>query len=532
MVGRSRRERVRPSGFFVLAGAMFTVALEGCGAKTGLRVPDPTRDAATFDVADVREAGADIVDAGPPPDVRPTYLGTEFWAVSTTNSQLPDPNPFNFAIAVGNPSTASVDITVTGGALPAPRRFSVAPGGAHTERLPWVQALSNHSFQLAACQPGCCDAECCESSAGVPSSAFVRAGAYRVEASSPVTVYQFNPLEFETRNAQGCTARSFTNDASLLLPTPALGTDYLVLAHGTFAAGSFVSVVATVEEPTQVTIVPSTPVTASTRGSMPIRAIAARETATFTLSRGDALQLVSDGAGTDFTGTTVSATRPVAVFAGVDCTNISRDGSLGACDHLEEQLFPTNTWGTQVAVSALRDRGPSESYLLRVLASRDATTVRFTPSWTRPPVTLNRGQHVEFEHRADLLIDATAPVLVAQYMVGQAATPGATTGDPAMVLEVPTRQYRSDYVFVVPGTYTTSFLQAVGPTGSELLIDGAPWMASREFVESTQWTVHRGRITPGTHRINSRDGRPFGIKVIGIAPYTSYMYPGGLDLAR
>lgn len=101
-----------------------------------------------------------------------------------------------------------------------------------------------------------------------------------------------------------------------------------------------------------------------------------------------------------------------------------------------------------------------------------------------------------------------------------------------MVLEVPTRQYRSDYVFVVPATYTTSFLQAVGPTNTTLLLDGNPWMASREFIESTPWTVHRARITPGTHRINSSDGRPFGIKVIGIAPYTSYMYPGGLDLAR
>lgn len=521
-----------PLGLFVLAGALFALALGGCGAKTGLRVPDPTRDAATFDVADVQEAGADIVDAGPPPDVRPTYLGTEFWAVSTTNSQLPDPNPFNFAIAVGNPSNAAVDITVTGGALPAPRRFTVGAGGAHTERLPWVQALSNHSFRTSSCQPGCCDAECCEGGGGAPSSAFVRAGAYRVEASNPVTVYQFNPLEFETRNAEGCTSRSYTNDASLLLPTPALGTDYLVLAHGTFSAFSFVSIVGTVPEPTEVTVVPSVAVTASVRGTTPVRAAAAGETMTLTITRGDVLQIVSDGAAADFTGSTVTSTRPVAVFAGVDCTNISRDGSLGACDHLEEQLFPTNTWGTQVAVSALRDRGPNESYLLRVLASRDGTVVRFTPSWARPPVTLRRGQYVEFDHNEDLLVDASEPVLVGQYMMGQAATPGATTGDPAMVLEVPTRQYRSDYVFVVPSTYTTSFLQAVGPTGTTLLIDGAPWSASREFIESTTWTVHRARVTPGTHRINSSDGRPFGIKVIGIAAYTSYMYPGGLDLAR
>jgi hypothetical protein len=44
--------------------------------------------------------------------------------------------------------------------------------------------------------------------------------------------------------------------------------------------------------------------------------------------------------------------------------------------------------------------------------------------------------------------------------------------------------------------------------------------------------IHRGRITAGTHTVQLNDRRPFGIKVIGIAPYTSYMYPGGRDLAR
>ncbi len=257
-----------------------------------------------------------------------------------------------------------------------------------------------------------------------------------------------------------------------------------------------------------------------------------REPVTAMLSRGDVLQVISEGEASDFTGSTISATQPVAVVAGVDCTNISRDGMAGACDHLEEQLFPTNTWGNEVAVSALRDRGRDESYLLRVIAAQDDTTVTYSPSWVRRPDRLRRGQHIEFEHRENLLISATGPVLVAQYMVGQAATPGATTGDPAMVLEVPTRQFRTDYVFVVPSTYTTSYLQIVAPEGSMPVLDGRSFDVAREMIEGTSWMVHRGRITAGTHTIQLNDRRPFGIKVIGIAPYTSYMYPGGLDLAR
>jgi hypothetical protein len=150
----------------------------------------------------------------------------------------------------------------------------------------------------------------------------------------------------------------------------------------------------------------------------------------------------------------------------------------------------------------------------------------------RAPDVLRRGQYVEFEHGADLLVTATAPVQLAQYMEGQAATSGAMTGDPAMVLEVPTRQYRRDYVFVVPSTYTVSFVQAVAPDGAPLLLDGRPFTAERSFVESTPWTVHRARISPGTHRISTTDPRGLGLKVIGIAAYTSYMYPGGLDLGR
>jgi len=529
MVGRQDSIGLGRSRSGLLAAA--ACALNACGAKTGLRVTDPTRDAAVFDVMDASDAGADadVVDVIVQ-DVRPTYLGTEFWAVSTTNSNLPTDNPFSFAIAVGNPSATSVDVTVTGGALTAPRRFSVSAGGAHTESLPWVTALSNPSQTLTNCAEGCCDATCCEYNSTAPASALVRSGAYRIEASRPVTIYQFNPLEFESRTSNGCQIRSYTNDASLLLPTPALGTEYLVLSHGTFAGFSFVTITGTTMPPSEVRFTGTAAVLASARDGS-VRRAAAGEPVTAMLARGDVLQVISEGERSDFTGSTITATQPVAVVAGVDCTNISRDGSAGACDHLEEQLFPTNTWGNEVAVSALRDRG-YESYLLRVIAAQDDTMVTYTPSWARRPDRLRRGQHIEFEHRENLPVTATGPVLVAQYMVGQQATPGATAGDPAMVLEVPTRQYRTDYVFVVPSTYTTSYLQIVAPEGSMPSLDGHSFDVTRELIEGTSWMIHRGRITAGTHTIQRNDRRPFGIKVIGIAPYTSYMYPGGLDLAR
>jgi hypothetical protein len=38
-------------------------------------------------------------------------------------------------------------------------------------------------------------------------------------------------------------------------------------------------------------------------------------------------------------------------------------------------------------------------------------------------------------------------------------------------------------------------------------------------------------VMSGPHHIQT-EGNPFGIKVYGVAPYTSYMYPGGLDLTQ
>jgi hypothetical protein len=520
--------RFRGLGLSTFSTTFFALLLLGCGAKTGLRVP--TRDAMAPRDVTVLDA-ADVVDVpSPPVDVQPTYLGTEFYAVSTSNSNLPDPNPFSFAIAVGNPSNVSVDVVVTGGGLLEPLMFSVAAGGTSTQSLPWVKALSNHSVVYRNCGVGCCDAECCEGGGREAESYQLLDGAYRIRTTNPVTIYQFNPLEYQ-RSTPGCDVHSFTNDASLLLPTSAIADEYLVLSHGKFSGGSFITVVGTTEAPTHVTI-SLTATTVAGSGPAPFPEFRAGQTVERTLARGEVLQLITPRLGDDLTGSVVRADHPVTVFAGVDCTNMSPDGTLGACDHLEEQLFPVSTWGSEVVVSALHDRGPNERSMLRVMASRDQTILRFTPSRISPPRMLQRGQIFEFETAEDVLINANAPILVAEFMEGQQSTPGAMTGDPAMVLEVPTRQFRRDYVFVVPASYTTNFLQITAPQDAVVTIDGNTLVSGRSFVDGAPWTVWRTRIAAGSHRVATSSPLGVGIKVIGIAPYTSYMYPGGLDLSR
>jgi hypothetical protein len=71
-----------------------------------------------------------------------SYLGTEFWAVTTTNSELYG-SGFQFAVAIGNPNGAAVTATITGGALTTPTTVTVPANSTVTQTLPWVDGLSH-----------------------------------------------------------------------------------------------------------------------------------------------------------------------------------------------------------------------------------------------------------------------------------------------------------------------------------------------------------------------------------------------------
>jgi len=448
-----------------------------------------------------------------------SYLGCEFWPTITANSQL-DPN-FEFAVVLANPQSYAVRAAVSGGALTQPRTVDLAPGAVQTVTLPWVNEL----VQFNPAATGCRGNEL----GGCPGhttavSVLRRAGAYRVVADGPIAAYQFNPLSFSRTGGYF----SFTNDASLLLPRGVMTNQYVVSTWPNWqpntmvSAGGFVAIVGVAAGPTTVTVRP----TAAVAAGNGVAAIARGGTGTFTVQPGDVVQLVGSGAG-DLSGTTVEASAPVAVFVGHDCTNVLSDRQ--ACDHLEEQLLPTATWGRDTFVSALRDRGLTTPAVVRIVSQRDGNVITFEPSSVRAPSTLNAGQVLELSTAQHVRITGTGAFLVAQYMIGQGPnTGGAAAGDPAMVFEVPTQQFRTSYDFLVPSTYQSSFINIVAPMGAQLTMDDMPVRGSMELISG--YAVYTLPIAAGAHRIRSQGPR-FGIKVYGIAQYTSYMYPGGLDLA-
>jgi hypothetical protein len=201
-----------------------------------------------------------------------------------------------------------------------------------------------------------------------------------------------------------------------------------------------------------------------------------------------------------------------------------------ACDHLEEQLFPNETWGRDYFVTALRDRGPTNPGVVRIVSQSDGNQITFDPPEIHPAQTLRTGQVLEFATNRHFRVGGTRAFRVSQFMIGQgpatAGAPGA--GDPAMVFEVPVQQYRNQYDFYVPTTYPQNFMNIVTPTGTALTLDNNPLRGTRETVSG--FDIYTLPVPSGAHRIRSMSSMPFGIKVYGIAEYTSYMYPGGLDL--
>ncbi len=450
--------------------------------------------------------GGTCIDACELAATERNYVGCEYWPTVTPNPALD--TAFPFAVVIGNPNEVPTVVSVTRGGDEI-ARGTVAPGDVLSLTLPWIDALKGGSAGLFTTETD---------SVALPD------GAYRLVSKLPVYVYQFSPLTFETTSENGLTY-SYTNDASLLIPTKALGTEYIGLARSSFDdAPGFLSIVATADD-TEVTFTSSARVQAGSG----VPALMPGETHTFELDAGDVVQITSvlsnPGDHTDLTGSRVVSDRPIAMYGGHGCTFIPDE--FAACDHLEEVLLPLDTWGRSVVAASTFPLSPDEPNYFRIVSGTDDNAITFA-GLDHDPVTLDAGEFVELEHQGGFRVAGTGRVAVVQFMVSQTYVGRLNgLGDPAMAVGIPEEQLRSEYVFLVPGSYTRSWATLFGPMDAVLMLDGAR-LGAFTAIEGTDYGSMHVPISPGGHRITSEDR--FGITLSGVAPFTSYLYPGGLDL--
>lgn len=435
-----------------------------------------------------------------------SYIGCEYFPTATANSLLGE---WDFGVIISNTGTATANVRLEGGMLTNAQTFTVAPGAVAVRRLPYDP-----------------DLRFCNSTLGdwctvpQPYGTLARQGAYHLRSDQPVTVYQFNPLDY----VKSGPTYSHTNDASLLLPTTSLRGEYVAASWPTWGTPERVAYPGTVA----ITATrDGTAVTVTTSASAAPLSFEAGVPKTVMLDRGDVLELASVGNDADLTGTQISATEPVQVIGGHFCTYIPHDKA--ACDHLEESIFPTETLGTSFAVAAPRAGSLSRApFLTRVIGIEDGTQLVFDPPLPGVPATVSAGRFVEIEDPGhDFLVTANKRINVVQYMLGETVV---GTGDPSMTQAVPTDQWRTRYLFHAPTNYETSFVTIVAPLTASISLDGTA---------VTDWTpigasglrvarVQLGAGAGGDHEIIGNES--FGITVYGYGRYTSYWYPGGLDL--
>ena len=104
-------------------------------------------------------------------------------------------------------------------------------------------------------------------------------------------------------------------------------------------------------------------------------------------------------------------------------------------------------------------------------------------------------------------------------------------GDPDQSMAVAVAQFRSKYIFLAPTDYTTSYATIIAPTGTTLSMDGASVTDTPATVGGSTFAVVRTKLSAGqggAHVLTASN--PVGLEITGYGAYTSYTYPGGLDL--
>jgi hypothetical protein len=332
----------------------------------------------------------------------------------------------------------------------------------------------------------------------------------------------------------GLNQQKFTTDAYLGLPNDVAGTEYIVpsFSNAKKTLPSELQIIAHADG-TEVTF---TPTKATVKGS-DVKSIKAKKSRSFILNRLQSIQFKAKGGyPADLTGSVITSSKPISVFGGHQCGIVPRK-SL-ACDHLVEQIPPTNTWGTSFLTTPLAARTKGDVF--RVLAAKDGTEVQVDGNTV---AQLKRGKFKEFELASGTFhqIKTSGPALVVQYSKGKSAD--GVNSDPFMMIIPPIEQFGSEYVFSTPSEEPVSFknfINIVAPTNqiSGLRLDGqsippAAFIMPFSPIGATGYSGAQVSVGIDTHEIKHvLPNVAFGLYSYGFADSDSYGYPGGARLAK
>ncbi|MBS1913147.1 MAG: hypothetical protein JST22_14255 [Bacteroidetes bacterium] len=434
----------------------------------------------------------------------PNNAGREFWVAFPANWDMPSAPQYYIRLYVMSSMRTRVRVWVGANIK---KTFYTKAGGIDTVDLSPIEA---QMFTRSDVAP-------------VPADQIYIGRALHVDADAPIVLYGINRT-------------SYTSDGMLVLPTNALGRNYIVASYAAVIGG-------TQELPSQLMVIaPYNNTTVTIDQPMGTPNHTAGQTVTLTMNRGDVYSAMTLGYGGDMSGAVIHSNKPVAVTAGQACTYIPNQINFCCCDHLSEMMLPTHAWGTKYQAVPLATRMKGDFY--RVFAGADSAVVSINGAKYTTLLKAGGGEGLGwFEYRAEtkdpVEFTANKPIMVAQYNPSQAYD--NVPSDPFYQVLMPVEQFSTSLLFATPGAdFPQNYINLVVDSATYHQVEMAPagtnnwtpvWQNSGAGTPHAFPTPIHGRtyagvsveIAPGSYQL--RAPRPLGGYIYGFSAYDSYGFP-------
>ena len=335
---------------------------------------------------------------------------------------------------------------------------------------------------------------------------------YHVTSNAPIYLYVHNYFHDSW-------------DAAIVLPTIALGTNYIIQDYST-SASPFAPALALVATHDSTIVTMHLPClvfdgTSTISGNF-----------TRTLQAGQSLSLHGATA-TTFCGMTITSTQPIALFQGHSCGLVATSGGR---DLMVEQARPVESWGTEFVATSTCIR--TEPDLVLITSAENNCTVNINGTYV---ATLNRGQthqHSLPTAAQAVYITTSKPSYVGLYPYSY--NNGRTIGDPAAISINPvdhwvcnsafgthsftTNQYDNSYI--TPNHHFLNIVTQTTATDS-MLLDEVPVTGFTPM--GNGYSYARFSVALGAHTLRNSQGT-FTAHTYGLAPWVCYGYDVGTKI--
>lgn len=410
-----------------------------------------------------------------------TNEGTDFWVgfpeVYDNTAAI-----FEINVSARTAATGTVEILGTGFL----QNFNVAPGIVTTISIPSIDA-------------------------NVTISEAVINRAIHVTTDNPVTVY-------------ASTFHLYRSEATVVLPVPSLGSDYMVTTYPNRTVGGLFEsefMVVAGSSPCTVEITTSCNTSGGNLAGVPWQ---------ITLNPGEFYMVQAAAGALDLTGSTIVAvngTDKFAVYNGHKWTHLQNTGcTQTTADPLYEIAYPVASWGYEHIAMLTNDQSEN---LYRVIAKDNGTSLSVDGSFV---TTLNAGDVYDGSFSNETIyITADKQIAVTQSMVtGGCST--TNTGDPSMVMINANEQMYLDTVTFYAVEYNgldTNYASVVTRSAdtSTMQFNYAPLIGWTILAQDPDYSYKIFGIDTGSHNLTTT-GCGFLAYTYGLQWAESYFYAAGV----